>query len=151
MKSNQSFSMVFSVDKSPEEVFSAINDVRGWWTADPGIVGSADKLGDEFTYRYGDIHESTQRVTEWIPGKKVVWLVTEARLDFTKDKAEWKGTKIVFELDGKDGKTEVRFTHLGLVPEFECFDACSSGWGTYIGGSLRSFIVEGKCQPILVM
>lgn len=151
METKQSFSTAFLVDQSPQEVFAAINDVEGWWTAEPGIVGSAAKLGDEFTYRYADIHESRQRVTELVPDKKVVWQVMDANLSFTKDKAEWNGTELVFEITQKGGKTEVRFTHLGLVPQFECFEACSNGWSAYISGSLRSFITEGKRQSVLTL
>ena len=45
-----SFSSVFTVDRSPEVVFAALNNVRGWWSAN--IEGETDKLGDEFTHRY---------------------------------------------------------------------------------------------------
>jgi hypothetical protein len=62
-------------------------------------------------------------------------------------KTEWKGTEITFEVSKKGDKTEVRFTHLGLVPESECFDACSNAWGSYINGSLRSLITTGKGEP----
>src|ERR1022692_1654927 len=55
--------------------------------------------------------KSTQQVTEFVPGKKVVWHVTDAELTFVKDKTEWIGTDIVFEIARKDGKTELRFTH----------------------------------------
>ncbi len=147
MDRNRSFCTVFSVDQSPEKVFAAINDVGAWWTAEPGIEGKATKVGDEFTYRYGDVHDSRQKVTELVPGKKVVWQVLDARLDFTKNKAEWKGTQIVFDLEKKGDKTEVRFTHVGLVPEFECFDACSNGWSTYVNGSLQAYLMSGKRQP----
>ena len=76
----------------------------------------------------------------------MVWLVSDARLKFTKDKTEWTGTEITFEISEKGGKTEIRFTHLGLVPEAECFNACSNAWGFYINGSLRSLIATGKAQ-----
>jgi|SRR5580704_10757233 hypothetical protein len=66
---------------------------------------------------------------------------------FTEDKTEWKDTKIVFDVSEKGGKTEIHFTHLGLVPEYECFSVCSNAWGSYINGSLRSLIATGKGHP----
>jgi hypothetical protein len=137
----------FTVDQSPEEVFDAINNVRGWWSGEPGIEGSTDKLGDEFTYRYNPHHYSKQRVTELIPGKKVGWLVLDSSINFVEDKSEWKGTKITFEIAKKGDKTEVQFTHVGLVPDHECYGACSNAWGSYINGSLRSLISAVKGQP----
>jgi Activator of Hsp90 ATPase homolog 1-like protein len=140
-----SFATAFSVNKSPEEAFNAIKNVRGWWSEE--IEGRTDKVGDEFTYHYKDKHRCTMRLTEAVPGKKLVWLVLDNYFNFTKDKSEWKGTKISFEIVRKGDKTEVRFTHLGLVPEYECFDACSTSWGSYINGSLRSLINTGKGHP----
>ena len=142
---DQSLAITFTVDQTPEQAFAAINNVRGWWSGN--IEGNTDKLGEEWTYRYKDIHYSKQRITELIPGKKVVWLVLDNHFNFTKDKTEWKGTKITFEISNKGEKTEVRFTHVGLVPQYECFNACSDAWGSYINGSLRSLITAGKGQP----
>jgi NAD(P)-dependent dehydrogenase (short-subunit alcohol dehydrogenase family) len=135
----------FTVDQSPEDVFNAINNVRGWWSGQ--IQGNTDTLGAQFTYRYKDVHDTTQRITEWVPGKKVVWHVVDSHINFVEDKSEWNGTDIVFEIDRKQDKTEVRFTHRGLVPDFECFDACSNAWGSYINGSLRSLIAAGAGRP----
>lgn len=140
---NQDYTTTFTVDQTPEEVYAAINNVRGWWL-DGKIEGSADKLGDEFTYTYEDIHYSKQKVTESVPGKKVVWEVIESSINFVKDKTEWKGTKITFEITKKGDKTEVRFTHVGLVPEIECFNDCSNAWGHYVNGSLKNFIAGEK-------
>jgi NAD(P)-dependent dehydrogenase (short-subunit alcohol dehydrogenase family) len=141
----QNFTTTFTVDQSPAEAFAAINNVRGWWSGE--IEGSTDKLGDEFTYRYKDLHYSKQKLTELIPGKKVVWRVLDSSLNFIEDRTEWKGTEITFEISKKGNKTEIRFTHVGLVPEHECYDACSDAWGSYINGSLRSLITKGKGQP----
>ena len=141
------FTTTFSVDQSPEEVFDAINNVRGWWSEE--IDGSTDKLGAEFKFHHKDLHRSTQKITEFVPGKKVVWHVSEARLNFVKNKTEWNGTEVVFEITEKDGKTELRFTHVGLVPAFECYGDCSGAWGFYINDSLRGLITTGKGQPAL--
>ena len=141
---NQDFTTMLLVDQTPDEAFTAINDVRGWWTGEPGVEGSADKVGDEFTYRYKDIHYSKQKVTELIPGKKIVWLVTESKLNFIKDKQEWTGTKISFDITKKGNKTGVRFTHVGLGPDIECYGDCSNAWSSYISNSLRDFITKDK-------
>ena len=140
-----SFTTSFLVDQTPKEVFDAINNVRGWWSGE--IEGSTDKLGDEFTYRYKDVHRTKQKLIEVIPDKRVVWLILDAYLNFTEDKTEWKDTKVIFEISPKGDKTEVRFTHQGLVREFECFDACSSAWGFYINKSLRSLITTSRGDP----
>ncbi len=142
--SDQNYTLSFAVDQTPEEVFDAINNVRGWWTGE--IEGDTDRLGAEFTYRYEDVHRSTHKITEFVPGKKVVWHTTDSRLNFVKDKAEWKGTDIVFEITRKGDKTELRFTHVGLVPAFECYGDCSGAWGYYINDSLHSLITTGKEQ-----
>jgi len=139
---NQDYRVTISVDKTPEEVFRAINNVRGWWEGE--IEGSTDKIGDVFTYQYGEFHRSKQKVSELIPGKKVAWLVTDGGPKFTKDKIEWKGTRIIFEISKKGNKTEVRFTHQGLVPRLECYNSCTDAWGSIIRDSLRSLITTGK-------
>ncbi len=139
------FRTSFTVDQSPQEVFDAINDVRGWWSGE--IDGPTAELGAVFTYRYEGLHRSTQKITELVPGKRVVWHVTDASLEFVHDKTEWNGTEVVFEIARKGSRTEVRFTHVGLVPRFECYGACSGAWGFYVGESLRSLITTGKGEP----
>ncbi len=143
--SGQDYTTSFTVDRSPEEVFDAVNNVRGWWSE--AIEGSTDKLGADFTFEQKDLHRSTQKITELVPGRKVVWRVVDSRLDFVKDRTEWNGTDIVFGINKKDGKTELSFTHVGLVPALECYEDCSDGWDFYINDSLRRLITAGKGQP----
>jgi hypothetical protein len=143
--SSPSYTATFVVDQSPQEVFAAVTDVRGWWSEE--IEGPTDVPGGEFTYRAGDIHRSKMLIEEYVPDEKVVWLCRENYFAFTEDKAEWTGTRIVFEVSEEDGRTRVRFTHLGLVPEYECFDVCSTAWGGYITGSLKSLITTGAGTP----
>jgi hypothetical protein len=139
---NKYLTVEFTVDASPEAAYAAINDPRGWWSAD--ITGETTAVGDEFTYVYEDIHRSTQRVTELVPGSKVVWHVVEGYLNFTKDPAEWTGTDVVFDISRVDSKTRVRLTHVGLDPEIECFDACTKGWEYYAGEQLPKLITASE-------
>ena len=144
-KKDRDLSMTFTVDSSPKEVFEAINNVRGWWSDD--IEGSTDEPGATFKYRYKDMHQSSQTITELVPGRKVVWHVSDSVLNFVKDKSEWDGTDIVFEIAKKGDKTELRFTHVGLIPTLECYEACEEGWSHYIKGSLRNLIRTGEGTP----
>jgi len=143
--STQDYTTTFLVDQAPEEAFAAITNVRGWWSGE--IDGSTDTLGDVFTYRYKDVHYSKQELVEVVPGRRVVWRIMDAWLQFTEDKNEWNGTKVIFEVSRKGDKTAVRFTHEGLVPQFECFDKCSAAWGFYINTSLRNLIATARATP----
>ena len=142
---NQDFTTSILVDQTPEEAFNAINNVRGWWSEE--IEGDTDKLHDEFTYHFKDVHRCTMKLIEVIPDKKVVWLVTDNYFNFTEDKTEWIGTKIIFEISRNDKQTKIDFTHQGLVPDYECYQVCNDAWSNYIKNSLRNLITTGKGQP----
>ena len=101
---NQDFSVSFLVDQKPQQAYEAINNVRGWWAGE--IEGSTDKLNDEFTYSYPPYHYSKHKLVEMVPGKKIVWLITDSSLNFIEDKTEWNGTKISFDIAEKGGKTK---------------------------------------------
>ena len=79
----QDYSIVLELDATPEAVFAAINNVRAWWSGE--IEGETGRLGAEFTYRYKDMHWSRQQVTELAPGRRVVWHVADARINFNHD------------------------------------------------------------------
>ncbi len=139
------FNTTFSVNQTPKEAFNAITNVRGWWSEN--IEGGTAQLNDEFIYHYQDVHKCKMKLIEVIPDKKVVWLVLDNYFSFTEDKTEWTGTKLEFEISEKENKTQVRFTHWGLVPAYECYNICFDAWSGYINNSLRSLITTGKGQP----
>ena len=141
----QSYSTSFTTEKSPQEVFAAINNVRGWWSQE--VIGGTEKVGDVFTYHYRDVHSCKMKLTEVIPNQKVVWHVLDNNFNFTEDKTEWIDTDVIFEVAKKGNQTEVRLTHDGLGPDYECFDVCKAGWTTYFNGSLQKLIATGKGNP----
>ncbi len=142
--SNTSYTTAFTVYQSPEDVFDAINNVRGWWSGE--LEGDTDRLGAVFTYRHGAVHRSQQEITELVPGKRVAWHVLDGYLSFVGEQTEWTGTDIVFDISEHGGETAVRFTHVGLAPEYECYGVCSNAWAMLINGSLRGLITTGEPQ-----
>lgn len=145
MMESKDFSTHFTVPQTPGQVFDAVTNVRGWWSEE--IDGGTQKLNDEFTYHYRDVHRCTMRLIEVVPEKKVVWLVLDNYFKFTTDKEEWKGNTIEFEITKKGGLTQLRFTQYGLVPAYECYDICNNAWTGYVGSSLRDLIITGKGKP----
>lgn len=140
---NESYTTSFTVDQPPEAVFAAINNPRAWWSED--IEGTTDKIGATWHYHFRDIHRATIKVTEMMPGR-VAWHVLDSVFNFTADPREWADTRIVFDVVAKGNQTQVRFTHIGLVPDHECYEVCENAWGTYVG-SLRSLITTGTGFP----
>ncbi len=141
----QDFTLTISVEQTPDEVFDAICNVRGWWSQ--AVEGATDHAGAVFYYHYEDVHRCTIQITELVPGKRVAWRVLHNAFNFVKDPAEWNGTEILFEISKRRDHTDVRFTHVGLVRAYECYDVCADAWSHYITGSLRDLIVTGRGAP----
>ena len=139
------FTTTIVVDRTPIEVFNAVNNVRGWWSEE--IDGSTDKLNEVFFYHFEDLHHCHIRVVELIPGEKVAWHMKDNYFKFTSDTSELTGTEIIFEISGHDNNTQLTFTHKGLLPLCECYTICRDAWTIYIQNSLRSLILTGKGQP----
>jgi hypothetical protein len=76
-------------------------------------------------------------------------LVIDAHLVGPEDPTEWTGTDITFEITSKQDGTEVRFSHLGLVPEFRVLRRLFERWGFFVNGSLKRLITtgEGPAKP----
>ncbi|MDX6258728.1 MAG: hypothetical protein QOH84_416 [Kribbellaceae bacterium] len=142
--SGRDYSTSFTVEQSAEEVYAAILNVGAWWTGE--LEGRADEVGAEFAYRHLPQHYSLQRVVEVEPGRRVAWQVVDSKLAFVSEPSEWTGSRIVFDI-APGVRTELRFTHLGLIPDVECFGACSTAWRHYVNGSLHSLITTGEGLP----
>jgi activator of Hsp90 ATPase-like protein len=139
---DKSYTVSIEVAATQQHVFDCLTDVSKWW-AGGDLKGNSTKPGDEFTVIHGTVHYSKQKLTEVIPGRKMVWMVTESKLDWLKNRDEWTNTKMIFEIIPKGDMTELRFTNEGLVPEKECYARCTEGWDMVIRENLYNFITKG--------
>jgi len=76
-----------------------------------------------------------------------VWHVVDCNLHWIKNKKEWKDTETRSEISTKGKSTQIRFTHIGIVPGIGCYKDCSKGWDHYVKESLLKLITEGKGLP----
>jgi hypothetical protein len=128
----------------PDVVINEINNVTSWWATN--VTGNTKTVGDIFKVRFGKTF-SIFKVLEVIPGKKLVWLVTDCDLPLFQNPKEWLNTKLVWEINHEQNETHVRFTHEGLTPAKSCFEDCNKGWTYYICESLQKLITDGKGMP----
>ncbi len=140
----QNYQCSIAADFTPQEAFDGINQVNAWWAKN--FEGSAEKLNDVFTVHFGETFV-TFKVTQSIPGKEIAWEVTDCYLPWLKDKTEWNGTTVAFKISPLGDETQVTMTHIGLVPEVECFDACEAGWNKHFKGSLFKLLTEHAGVP----
>ncbi len=143
----EDFTTTLLVDESPKQVFNSIKNVRGWWSGlySEEFEGASYKLNDEFVFRGGGgAHYTKQKLVELIPDKRIVWLVTDSKLTFVENETEWMGTKLCFDISVEGNKTKIVFTHLGLVPEIECYNSCAPAWTKYVQERLLSWITIRK-------
>lgn len=140
----QDYQAVITAYVKPHEAFKSIYSISKWWTEN--LEGSTQYPGDIFTVRFGDTFV-TFKTIDVEPGKKITWLVTDCNLHWLKDKKEWKGTKLHFEISSHKDATQISFTHIGLAPDIKCYSDCRKGWDEYIKDRLYKLITEGNGRP----
>jgi uncharacterized protein YndB with AHSA1/START domain len=136
------FTSSISAKISATEAIKMISNVPDWW----GITftGSAKNQNDTFIVKMGGDSFFNFVVEEVVPGKKLVWLVTDCNMPWYSDKKEWANTRLIFDLSEHNGTTELNFTHEGLTPDSECYKDCKPGWTHWIKTSLFSYFTTGK-------
>jgi hypothetical protein len=139
----EDYSTNIVVKATPQEAFKCINSVSKWWAK--SLEGSSQNSNDEFIIRFRDGHYSMHKLIELVPDKKIVWLTTDSNLPG--DNHEWTNTKMCFEISAQDSQTQIRFSHIGLVPSVKCYAACVNGWDYFIKSSLFKLLTEGTGMP----
>ena len=112
---DQNYTISFSVDESPEEVFSAINNVRGWWSQ--AIEGDTDKLGAVFYYHYQNVHRCTFKITGFVPGRKLFGMFCKTTLTLSKKRPSGPARMLSLKLPGRVAKQKFTSRMLDLCPK----------------------------------
>lgn len=139
---NKDFTSTISAEMSAAEMTNKISKLPEWWGV--AFSGKCQNENDQFTIRMGGDSYFDFTVTESIPGKRLVWLVTDCNMPWYADKKEWANTRLIFDVTAKNGVAELKFIHEGLTPEVECYKDCAPGWTHWIKTSLLSFLMTGK-------
>ena len=108
-------SVEIEIEKSKREVFDHLINLSKWWPEE--YDGESIKLNTEFVLRTGEAHYSKNKVIEFVPDNKLVWLTTESIRKT--DAYDWTGTKFIFELRPNGNNTLLKFTYDGVVLDSE--------------------------------
>jgi hypothetical protein len=139
---DNNFNAGISINISATEAIKKISNVPEWWGVT--FTGNAENKNDEFVIKMGGESFFNITVAELIPGKKIIWNISDCYMPWYADKKEWADTRLIFDLTEDGNNTALMFTHEGLTPDIECYNDCAPGWTHWIKTSLFSYLTTGK-------
>ncbi len=122
------------------EALASLEDLVGWWASTATGSGSP---GSRFQLGFAGLDETiTWQVDTAVAPTSVAWTcVSHTGLP------DWDGTKLVFELsEHESALTVLKFRHIGLVPQLDCYEQCRAGWEHFLP-SLKAYSEEGLGTP----
>lgn len=132
---------------TPEVAFKALTEgIPTWWTTQ--FTGSGKQVNDVFGVRF-DGTAKKFKVTDTEPSRRVTWECLEAYIDASalKNKGEWVGTHMKWDIQPEGNQVRVTLSHEGLTPSLECYQICEQGWDYFILESLQPLLNGKKAQP----
>jgi uncharacterized protein YndB with AHSA1/START domain len=129
----------FPVDASPARVFQAVSEpaeLDCWWTLK--CSGRAEP-GASYELDFGPGYQWRAAVTRCV-------LNAEFELRITSADADWLGTRVGFTLEPKNGRTWVRFHHIGWPATNEHYRISVYCWAMYLR-LMRRHIETGEIVP----
>ncbi len=129
----------FLIKAPQQKVFEAVSTPKGldvWWTKrSSGEPGE----GAEYKLSFGAGYDWQAVVSRFIPD-------TEFELELTSAQEDWQGTRVGFQLDEKEGVTEVRFHHLGWPEDNEHYRISCYCWAMNLR-LLKRYVEHGEVVP----
>lgn len=128
------------IEGSPEKIYTALtesNGLQGWWSqhseVDPNVGSS---MSVSF---YSGMMAFEFKVTELIPGNKVVW-------EFENGPPDWENTTVTWTISEGEGQTMLHFAHSGFASTEGGFAGYNFNWGWYLA-SLKGYVEKGTGMP----
>jgi uncharacterized protein YndB with AHSA1/START domain len=119
------------------DALTTVDGLAAWWTA----VEGDEQVGGELRFIFGPSAVAVMRVDSVDASTGVHWTCLGCHVE------DWVGTQVHFDLTSlSDDQTELRFRHVGLTPQLECFSDCKSGWDHFIS-SLQTYVETGVGNP----
>ena len=143
----ENYKSTITLKANTARVFTALTqEIPNWWTE--MFDGTANKEGEEFTVRFGDNVYKTMQIAALVPNSKVVWYVKSSLIDIPelKNKTEWVGTTIIWEIEQNGDTTLLNLEHIGLNETIECYEICANGWQQFTN-SLKLYVEIGTGNP----
>jgi uncharacterized protein YndB with AHSA1/START domain len=126
------------IKNTPETIFKAVTTeegLKGWWAKE---TVARPEVGFVNVFTFGKSRNEF-KVTELAPNRKVEWKCVNS-ID------EWIGTTVSFDMEEKDGKTVLRFSHAGWRATTDTFAECNYQWALFMK-SLKMLCETGSGTP----
>lgn len=141
----EDFTTVLNLPASPATVsalFTSAAGVSRWWGPTEGDA----TVGGTLVTSFGEYGVNTMRVLEAGP-TRVVWeSIASDGTTPTGHTKEWLGTTMEFDIIPAGAGSELRFRHVGLTPQLECWDDCFAAW-THFMASIQTLAETGTGTP----
>lgn len=138
---NKNYSAQLRVKTSDVRAFEALSTKLGDWWGDQDQP--VRRSGNVFTVSWGEPWYQF-KVIEYVPLEKITWECIDANQiigNLEGVQKEWVGTQLHWTINELDkDEIELQFKHVGLVPEFICYDTCSNAWDKFISINLKAYL-----------
>ncbi len=143
MTNQKDYSTNILVRATAEQAFEALSiGIKSWWgSTEPPAVHQ----GTVFTVSWGEPWYRF-KITAFEEPQRISWTCTDANqiiAGLEGVQKEWVGTQLHWTIEEMPaGMIKVSLLHQGLVPEFICFDFCSTTWDSFVQDRLKAYLQE---------
>jgi uncharacterized protein YndB with AHSA1/START domain len=126
----------FRIYGPADRIFEGISTPAGldvWWTKTSAVNGAEYDLG------FGPGFNWRATVTRSVPS-------AEFELELTASDADWKGTRVGFEIVPLEKFNEVRFHHTGWQRDTDHYRGSNYCWAMYLR-LLKRYVEHGEVVP----